>query len=488
MRMTMSEPARAAAAGRAAGRIVGGTLGLALVAATVAAAGWLPLPTVMTPPPSATIVPTPAAQQRLCPGPILRLGGTSGQDISTISSPAQANVSYSATRAVTQGTLAATDNVSHMLPVLVTLPAGGAGALAASQSQMVAAADLAGFAAAACLEPGNETWLVGGSTATGRTTLITLSNPSKVSATVDLSIFSERGRISAPGSTGIVVPAGSQRILPLAGFAPGAQSPVVHVLSRGGQIVANLQQSIVRTLDPGGIDIVAPASAPATSTVIPAIVLSNTSARLARASAPGYQDLQTVLRLFVPQTTVATTGAASVKATVHIIPEGVPAGVPAAGSSFSLSADTGRVLDVPLDIPVDGNYTVTVTADRPLVAAVRMSTVGSTGATDFAWAAGASALTAPVQLSIASGPSPELHLANPGSTPVTLQLASAAGSRAVPVPADGTVVVPVTSGAGYTLTGFGSLRAAVSYLGDGTVSGFALYPSRPAAEAVTVYP
>ncbi len=480
----MSEPARAAAAGRAAGRIVGGMLALALVAAAVAAAGWLPLPTVVTPPPSATIVPTPAAQQRLCPGPMLRLGGTSGQDTSTISSPAQANVSYSATGAVTQGALAATDNVSHMLPVLLTLPAGGTAALAASQSQIVAAADLAGFAAAACLEPGNETWLVGGSTATGRTTLITLSNPSKVSATVDLSIFSERGRISAPGSTGIVVPAGSQRILPLAGFAPGAQSLVIHVLSRGGQIVANLQQSIVRTLDPGGIDIVAPTSAPATSTVIPGIVLSNTSARLARASAPGYQDLQTVLRLFVPQTTVAAIGAASVKTTVHIIPEGVPA----AGSSFSLTADTGRVLDVPLDIPVDGNYTVTVTADRPLVAAVRMSTVGSTGATDFAWAAGASALTAPVQLSIASGPAPELHLANPGPTPVTLQLGSAAGSRAVPVPADGTAVVPVVSGAGYTLTGFGSLRAAVSYLGDGTVSGFALYPSRPAAEAVTVYP
>ncbi len=469
------------------GRILTGLLGIALAAASVAAAGWLPLPTVTMTPPSATVTPAPVAQQRLCPGPILHLGGTSGQDTSTLSSSGQADVSYSSSSGtVVRGTVASTDNISHTLPVVLTLPAeNGDARLAGSQSQLSTAGDLVGFAAAACLEPGSETWLVGGATTTGRTTLITLSNISKVSATVDLGIYSEKGRIIAPGSTGIVVPASSQRVLPLAGFAPGMQSLVIHVLSHGGQVVANLQQSIVRTLDPGGVDIVAPTSAPSSTTVIPGIVLSNTAARLARASAPGYQDLQTVLRLFVPEpvSPPSSDGSTQAKTTVSIAPEGSPA----AGTSFSLTAAAGRVMDVPIDIPTDGNYTVTVTADRPLVAGVRVSTVGSSGATDFAWLAAASPLTGPSQLSVAVGPSPELHLVNSATAPVTVQLTSAAGSSAVPIPAGSSTVVPVTPGS-YRLAGFSSLRAAVSYSGDGTISGFTLYPPQPAAKPITVYP
>ena len=40
--------------------------------------------------------------------------------------------------------------------------------------------------------------------------------------------------------SGIVVKAGAQRVIPLAGFAPDVAAPVVHVTASGGQVVAFL--------------------------------------------------------------------------------------------------------------------------------------------------------------------------------------------------------------------------------------------------------
>ncbi|MFW8745689.1 DUF5719 family protein, partial [Mesorhizobium japonicum] len=148
---------------------------------------------------------------------------------------------------------------------------GGSGLLAGAQSQIAAADDESGLAAAACAEPSGSTWLVGGATTTGRTTLLTLANPTQVDATVTLAIFGEKGVVQAPGLSGIVVTAGAQRVIPLAGFAPDLASPAIHVTARGGRIVASLQQSTVRGLDAGGVDLVGATADPSTSLRIPGI-------------------------------------------------------------------------------------------------------------------------------------------------------------------------------------------------------------------------
>ena len=105
----------------------------------------------------------------------------------------------------------------------------------------------------------------------GRTSILTLSNPTAVTAQVSLQIFGEEGAVEAPGLLGIEVQPGAQRVLSLAGFAPGLVSPIVHVEARGGQVVAYLQQSIVRGLDASGVDLVDAAPDPATDLTFPGV-------------------------------------------------------------------------------------------------------------------------------------------------------------------------------------------------------------------------
>jgi hypothetical protein len=57
----------------------------------------------------------------------------------------------------------------------------------------------------------------------------------------------------------------------------------------------------------------------------------------------------------------------------------------------------------------------------------------------------------------------------------------------VSVPAGASVTVPSASGA-YLLSGFDSLQVAVSYQGDGQLSGFTVSPGAPSAPPIRVYP
>jgi hypothetical protein len=237
----------------AGGRIVAGAIGVAVAAAALAAAVLIPIPRYTVSQPSQVVTPVAADQQRVCAGPLLRLGDDSGAGATVVSSIGRPSVRSAQTDGTASAAeLTATENTTGLAPEVLTLPADGTSTtarplLAGSQSQVADSADLVGLASAECAEASSDSWLVGGASVTGRTTLITLSNPSAVVATVTLTIYSEAGAVSAAGTDGIAVPAGGQRVFSLAGFAPNAVSPVLRVQSRGGQVVANLQQSTVRT-------------------------------------------------------------------------------------------------------------------------------------------------------------------------------------------------------------------------------------------------
>ena len=100
--------------------------------------------------------------------------------------------------------------------------------------------------------------------------------------------------MTPPSGTGIVVPAGAQRVLPLAGLALGEQSPVIRVTSAEAPVQAALQASITRTLVPGGVDQVGATSAPSESQVIPAFSVTT------RPGDAGASDTTTLLRLLAP--------------------------------------------------------------------------------------------------------------------------------------------------------------------------------------------
>lgn len=476
-------------------RLVAGLVGIGVAVATVAAATWLPLPTLGPDPASTLVTPVAALQQRICPGPALQLGDATGKDAATAYTVGTVDVA----RAATRGTpslepLPSPENPRNVPPQKLTLspPAAGeaSGILAGSQSQTVDAGDLRGFAAVQCATSSPDSWLVGGSTVTGRTTLISLSNPSNVISTVDLQVYSESGLVAAAGTDGIVVPPGGQRVFSLAAFAPDVSNPVVHVVTTGGQIVATLQQSIVRTLDPGGVDVFGVSARPSTLSIVPGIVLAGNDAIEAIQGTGGYQDATPVLRILVPGTQ-----ATDAHITVH------PEDGSIAPSSVTLSVPGGIVTDFPLGDFPDGGYTLSVATDRPAVVAARASTVTLKGgvptdpakapvlgSTDFAWFVSAPALRDEALVSVAPGPSPILHLVNPDGAPAVVTMSVAGGADlTVTVPAGGVAAVPVRGGADYTLSGFDTLRASLSYRGAGALASFVLTPPESASQPMRVF-
>ncbi|MHA6694034.1 DUF5719 family protein [Homoserinimonas sp. A520] len=466
-------------------RAVTGLIGIAATAATVLAATLLPLPAHQATPPAASVIPVAAPQQRVCAGPMLRLGDDQGGSATVASAVGTPSVRHLATNgAVETSSIGQTSEPSGRSATVLTLAPAQDNPdlqplLAGSQLQTVDSAGLAGLVAAECVEARAETWLVGGSSDTGRTSLLTLANPGAVAATVSISIYSEDGLVEAPGTEGIVVQPNSETSFSLAGFAPGLVSPVVRVTSVGGTVVAHLQQSTVRILEPGGVDMVGPAAAPSTDVVIPGMVIVGHEALDAKVGAPDYHDITPVLRLFVP-------GDEAASATIAVTPEG-------GGDTISVDFDLlpGKVSEFPFEHFEDGGYTVSVTSDVPLVAGARASTVGESGLSDFVWLESAELMREQALVNIGSGADAALHLSNPSTTDAEVIIAvdGAAGeTTTVTVPAEGAIAVPVDPGTAYRLSGFTQLRVAVSYTGDGLLAGFTVSPTGPAAERITVYP
>jgi hypothetical protein len=477
-------------------RVATGVVGIAAALAVIAAVGLLPLPRVAIAAPSTTITPTPADQLRVCPGALLHLGDEQGQNAGTASSlgaPKRRSAAQGAevrtheldrTDADTGGTSSA--------PVVLRIP-GGDGLLSGAQSQAVATDDIRGLAAVDCAEPSGSIWLVGGSTATGRTTLLTLANPTPVDATVSLTILGEKGPVSAPGTTGIAVPAGTQRILSLAGFAPDLASPVVHVVARGGRIVAALQQSTVRGLDAGGVDLVGAAADPATSLVIPGVRVAGADAV---AQATGLEDWDDV----APSIRIGNPGSQTAKVQVRLVPEAADA----RGTSFELDVAAGQVQEVGLDSGVDtdtgalavpdGEYSVRVESDAPVVAAARVSTAsapdadGAAPASDFAWDAAAPALDGPALVTIAAGPDPRVAVAGPKAGTVTLRGVGGAADVRVEVPAGGQASAPVVAGASYEIRGGDGYAVSVGYAGSAQLASYLVVSPRPVSGPIVIRP
>lgn len=471
-------PLNARAAAMMSARVVTGLMGIAVAVFTVGAAALVPWPSVRATPPSELVTPVPTAQQLVCPGALLRLGDETGQAATTASSLGTPTTRFIASGGEIDATAFAQSDAgtgaTGDAPTLLSAPPSDtaqAVLLSGAQSQQVDGGDFVGLAAADCRVASGDTWLVGGATTVGRTTLVMLANPSEVSATVDLQLFDERGTISAPGTSGILVEPQGQRVLSLAGFAPDSRSPVVRVTSRGGQVVATLQQSIVRGLQPGGVDLVG-SSAASTETVIPGLVVGDPDALGAlRSSGEAFDDVGTVLRVLAP-------GDQAVVATISVIPENGAE----PGESFDVELDGGQVTDIPLDELAAGSYTVSVIADAPVVAGVRVtSAVGER--TDFAWLSAAAPLTDRAQLTVAPGPSPTLHLTNPSNTDAAVMV----GEQTVTVPSGAAIALPVTAGETLTLSGFERIFAAISYSGDGMIAQYAAHPPGATSAPVTIY-
>ena len=315
----------------------------------------------------------------VCPGAIYQ---NDPNNIGDFSQTGKANISRDFAAPAGTELVSAEDVLTVLDPQGVA--AQGSALLTANQTQLVANASTNGLAGAACQNPSSDIWLVGGSTATGRESLLIIRNPSPVDATVDLEIFGEEGLLELPGLSGISVTAGKNLVLPMAGLAPKAKTFVTHVTSKGGSIAAWLQVKSVRGLAAAGLDYVSPSLGASLSQVIPGIFIRGAvdAAALASANAE-YADLAQTIRVFVP-------GEKEANIKVQIL----GANAKTFGTVILQTLKPGAVTDVSISGLADGDYVAVLESDVPVQAAARLSRTDKTKvpATDFTWLQAAQAI------------------------------------------------------------------------------------------------
>ncbi|TDN88410.1 DUF5719 family protein [Microbacterium sp. BK668] len=453
-------------------RVLAGTLVAAAFVVAVTTAVAVPWPTLTRDPVAVTTRPAPEASVLACAGSLLALGrdaGTAGAISAAAPQNLIAGVREGAAPPVE--TPLATSVAGSAASVFTAEPENRTRTdLAATGSSTVADDDLAGYAASACRPPLTESWLVGGATTTGSGDIVVLSNPGQVAATVQLTVFGTSGPVVPPGGD-LVVAAGTQQALSLAGLALGQDSPVIRVSAIGAPVTAVLQTSLTRTLLPGGVDQVGAIETPEQILVIPGVSVAPTDGPTV--------DTQTILRVLSPS--------ADATARVTVIPTGVAQPV---SEPISISLTGGLPLDLDLGGLEAREYTVSVEADAAVVGAV-WQTTGFGEGSDFAWYTPAPELAVPSLFATPTGPSPALTVANPTGEQAQVTVDAVDGSSST------TVVVQPGQSARFSLRGRTvysidpggvRVRAGVSLTADNALAGYPVWSGDTAAEPIVVYP
>ncbi|WP_104082375.1 DUF5719 family protein [Cryobacterium sp. Y11] len=492
----MPDRSKLARIGGRAGRGVLGLIGIAVVVAFGGATALVTLPSIERAPQSIEIAPLPSEQQRACPGPLLTLAEDSAraQAATSVGSTAavygaiSGEANASSTPAADFGEIrpdvteitAVDDSNSRQPPLLLTVPVQNGATVpplvAGSQSQIAATDTLGGLAVAACTEALSDSWIVGGSTDIGRTSLLLLGNPTPVLATVSVSVYGESGLIDAPGASGILVQPGEQRVISLAGLAPNVKSPVLHVESRGGQVAASLEQSSIRGIEPGGVEIIGATATPATEQIIAGVRIMAAVTEETVTTGEGFTADTPSIRVFVPGDVAA------------IVQIGVTnADGSAEGTSTQVEVEPGIATEVPLSPLAVGSFSVRLNSDQPIVAAARTAT-DSAGGKDFGWFSASGLLKGSFAIAVAEGPAPTLHLVNGGAADAALTLTPDQGTPVdVRIDAGASATVALVSGARYLVSGGTELWALVDYSGDGMLSSFTVNPPGPLAAPIRIY-
>ncbi|MFT4221261.1 MAG: DUF5719 family protein [Microbacterium sp.] len=471
----MTDSTRTRWALRGARTLTGAAVAVGAVVAVVAGAA-APWPSTAHAPLEVVVAPTPSAAVAVCDGAVLAAGRVSGSadEIAAITSPtpvvaAEGEVEEVSVQAdAVQG--------SEGVPAFIAPPRGrDATSLAAATSARVSGDEYAGYTADACRPALFESWLAGGSTQTGASDLVLISNPGEVTATVDITVYGATGETAPPGGAGVSIPARAQRVIPLAGLALGEDSPVVRVVATGAPVRASMQSSLIRTLVPGGLDQQSAIAFPMRTQVVPGVVV------VAPPAEAGTADSPTLLRLLSPSASgEATVTVTAIGGTEPVLP------------ATTVPVGEGTPTEVDLSGLAQGAYVVTVVATTPVVAAV-WQTTGFGAGSDFAWLTSAPALEGPTLVAVPSGPSPTLQLANPGADDATVALhaISGAGSdRAIRVPAGGSASIALSASSVWQLDPGESVevRGQVTFAASDALAGYAVWPSDAAVPPVRVYP
>lgn len=315
-------------------------------------------------------------------------------------------------------------STSSPIPVGSAVSLAGKGSLAtglvASITQVDASRTARGLNVSSCAQPTQDGWFFGGGDAAGRVARLTLVNPSAESTTVNVVVVGASGPESSAGVQGTVVGPHERKVLTLGNFGPPLSSAAIHLTASGSGVVAALTDAWMTGETPVGENTSTSAVEPANTLVIPGV--SATSA-------------QPVIRLAVPGKDQAIV---RVRATN-------PAGAVVSDTVRTVAG--GASDEVSLTGLAAGNYSVTVTADEPVVAAA-MSRTASSGTTDLTWSTPVQGTSAPAGVAVPTGvPGESTSLMLTAGTTTAAEVvtvtASGATTSKVTVPGDRPVVLPL---------------------------------------------
>ena len=362
----------------------------------------------------------------ICPGPVYVNGGDTGLKLGNFTQFGAATIAGKdgATRIALSQTGIKTISGSQ----------SGSKNFNAIQWQNVRSSQAGGLAVANCAPGVNEGLLLAGDNSVGREALLVLVNPTSVDATVSLELFGQNGEIQGTGLSGISAPSGKATVLPLAAFAPKAETFAVKVSSRGASVGMWLQQKTIRGVTPGGLDYVGVSAAPSESVEIPGIFL-RASAKLNTLveQDQNFNDTKPMLRIYVPGSKDATFTAQVQGADGESFGTVIQGTVPA-----------GSVRDFVLEDLTDGNYSIHIDSDEKIHASARFNRVGS-GQPDQAWAIAVVPVVQDSGFTVVSGAISKLSVVNPGSEEAKLTL----GGRTYRIASQSNSVIDLAPGATY---------------------------------------
>lgn len=268
--------------------------------------------------------------------------------------------------------------------VLSVEPSGGQQALAgAAMTYRAGDGDLRGLAAANCTAPANDFWLLGAATTVGTTAVLNLHNPTQTPSTVDLELVGTEGRIQAAGARGLLLAPGESRSIVLGGLAAKQDSLAVHVSTSGGPVSGTIQQSILRGLTPGGVELLTASADAAAEQVVTGVEVQGGKLAGSVRAQRGYETAGPALAVVVP-------GGQDARLQLQVF--GKDGKVQLAGGN-TITAAAGTVTEIPLDSLPAGTYSVRIASDVSVAAAARVSrATGKNEPLDFAWAPAAARL------------------------------------------------------------------------------------------------
>jgi hypothetical protein len=381
--------------------------------------------------------------QVTCTGPTILAGGSTGTSVTGFKrlDAASVSITYSAASAtslklfdgnsvigygVRQDLFKGLNKTASVAVVDKTgTTAQGSALLTVNQIQLVDNKNIRGLLAAPCLRAQSEFWLVGGSTMTGRESLLILNNPTQVDATVDLEIFTENGSSHSAGLSGIAVAAHKTTVIPLASFVLRSPSIVVHASSRGGSITAVIQQKALRGIRASGADYVSPAPLANTFNVLPGILVRGSKdASKFRKTSDQYSDVQQLLRVFVP-------GTVDANVTLQVLGSDRQT----FGTVLSVKASAGKVTDFEIKGLKDGDYYAYLDSDVAVQSSIRLvrARASTDRYVDFAWVNSAEGFQTPRYIAVPKAGISKLSIVNSSNkaTTVSIKIGSATVKRTI---------------------------------------------------------